>query len=219
MRATSNAMIGRRRWPRSEKLRIVAESYAPGASATAVAVRHGLHRNQLVAWRRQLRDHAAAQATVVQAGEQVGQFQAFRRGHELGHALGDAVVLAVVGLFQAVEEVGHRRLQQAGGVVELAGADAVGAALVLLDLLEGDAQGVGELGLDLLHRLRKRGAAAKDLRVLDILAVGGYHRSAIRVGRDVDAGAEQDGLAAESRRHARHEQHHPESGHFTWLIA
>ncbi|MEN9704794.1 MAG: hypothetical protein RLZZ393_673 [Pseudomonadota bacterium] len=27
------------------------------------------------------------------------------------------------------------------------------------------------------------------------------------------------GLAAESRRHARHEQHHPESGHFTWLIA
>ena len=31
----------RRRWPRVEKARIVAESYAPGASATAVAVRHG----------------------------------------------------------------------------------------------------------------------------------------------------------------------------------
>ena len=31
----------RRHWPRSEKARIVAESYAPGASATAVAVRHG----------------------------------------------------------------------------------------------------------------------------------------------------------------------------------
>jgi len=28
----------RRRWPRSEKARIVAESYAPGASATAVGV-------------------------------------------------------------------------------------------------------------------------------------------------------------------------------------
>ena len=27
------------------------------------------------------------------------------------------------------------------------------------------------------------------------------------------------GLAAESRRHVRHEQHHPEGGHFTWLIA
>jgi transposase len=49
----------RRRWPRSEKARIVAESYAPGASATAVAVRHGLHRNQIFAWRRQLRNHAA----------------------------------------------------------------------------------------------------------------------------------------------------------------
>jgi transposase len=28
-------------------------------SATAVAVRHGLHRNQIFAWRRQLRYHAA----------------------------------------------------------------------------------------------------------------------------------------------------------------
>jgi len=49
----------RRRWPRSEKARIVAESYAPGASATAVAVRHGLDRNQIFAWRRQLRNRAA----------------------------------------------------------------------------------------------------------------------------------------------------------------
>jgi len=49
----------RRRWARSEKARIVAESYAPGASATAVAVRHGLHRNQIFAWRRQLRNRAA----------------------------------------------------------------------------------------------------------------------------------------------------------------
>lgn len=49
----------RRRWPRSEKARIVAESYAPGASVTAVAVRHGLHRNQIFAWRLQLRNRAA----------------------------------------------------------------------------------------------------------------------------------------------------------------
>jgi transposase len=49
----------RRRWAGSEKARIVAESYAPGASATAVAVRHGLHRNQIFAWRRQLRNHPA----------------------------------------------------------------------------------------------------------------------------------------------------------------
>jgi len=49
----------RRRWPPSEKARIVAESYAPGASATAVAVHHGLHRNQIFTWRRQLRNRAA----------------------------------------------------------------------------------------------------------------------------------------------------------------
>lgn len=49
----------RRRWPPSEKARIVAESYAPGTSATAVALRHGLHRNQIFTWRRQLRNRAA----------------------------------------------------------------------------------------------------------------------------------------------------------------
>jgi len=37
----------------------VTESYAPGASGTALAVRHGLHRNQIFAWRRQLRNHPA----------------------------------------------------------------------------------------------------------------------------------------------------------------
>jgi transposase len=54
-----SGVVRRRRWPRSEKARIVAESYAPGTSATAVAVRHGLHRNQIFAWRRQLRTRAA----------------------------------------------------------------------------------------------------------------------------------------------------------------
>jgi transposase len=45
----------RRRWTAAEKARIVAESYAPGASGTSVALRHGLHRNQIFAWRRQFR--------------------------------------------------------------------------------------------------------------------------------------------------------------------
>jgi transposase len=39
----------RRRWTAQEKARIVAESYAPGASGTRVALRYGLHRNQLFA--------------------------------------------------------------------------------------------------------------------------------------------------------------------------
>ena len=51
-------VVRRRRWTAEEKVRIVAESYAPGASGTTVALRYGLHRNQLFAWRRQFRDGA-----------------------------------------------------------------------------------------------------------------------------------------------------------------
>ena len=48
----------RRRWTAAEKARIVAESYAPEASGTSVALRYGLHRNQIFAWRRQFRGGA-----------------------------------------------------------------------------------------------------------------------------------------------------------------
>ena len=51
----------RRRWSAAEKAAIVAESLAPGAVATStVALRHGLHRNQLYMWRRELRSGALA---------------------------------------------------------------------------------------------------------------------------------------------------------------
>jgi transposase len=49
----------RRRWTAAEKARIVTESYAPGASGTSVALRYGLHRNQIFAWRRQFRRDTA----------------------------------------------------------------------------------------------------------------------------------------------------------------
>ena len=45
----------RRRWSASEKAAIVAESLAPGAVASTIASRYGLHRNQLYTWRRELR--------------------------------------------------------------------------------------------------------------------------------------------------------------------
>jgi transposase len=48
----------RRRWSAAEKAAIVAESWAPGAVASTVALRHGLHRNQLYMWRRELRSGA-----------------------------------------------------------------------------------------------------------------------------------------------------------------
>jgi transposase len=53
----------RRRWTTAEKARIVAESYAPGASGTSVALHYGLHRNQIFAWRRQFRGVDGGNAT------------------------------------------------------------------------------------------------------------------------------------------------------------
>ena len=52
--------VRRRRWSAAEKAAIVAESLAPGAVASTVALRHGLHRNQLYMWRRELRSGALA---------------------------------------------------------------------------------------------------------------------------------------------------------------
>lgn len=50
----------RRRWSAEEKARVVAESLAPNAVASAVARRHGIHPNQLYGWRRELRVATAA---------------------------------------------------------------------------------------------------------------------------------------------------------------
>ena len=44
---------------------IVAESVAPGAKSSEIALRHGLHRNQLYDWRRQFRSAAVADAGFV----------------------------------------------------------------------------------------------------------------------------------------------------------
>jgi len=48
----------RRRWSLEEKARIVAESFGPGVVTSAVARRHGVHPNQLYAWRRELANSA-----------------------------------------------------------------------------------------------------------------------------------------------------------------
>jgi transposase len=55
----------RRRWSAAEKAAIVAESFAPGAVASTIALRHGLHRNQLYMWRRELRSGAFASPGIV----------------------------------------------------------------------------------------------------------------------------------------------------------
>lgn len=45
----------RRRWGEEDKRRIVAETFEPGASVSAVAKRHGLYPGQVFSWRRALR--------------------------------------------------------------------------------------------------------------------------------------------------------------------
>ena len=62
----------RRRWSDEEKAAIVAESQAPGAQASEIALRYGLHRNQLYGWRR---DFGSAFANAIaEAGAQGPDF-------------------------------------------------------------------------------------------------------------------------------------------------
>ena len=62
----------RRRWTDEEKAAIVAESQAPGAQASEIALRYGLHRNQLYGWRR---DFGSAVANAMaEAGAQGPDF-------------------------------------------------------------------------------------------------------------------------------------------------
>ena len=57
-RSGSTGAPRRRRWSAAEKAAIVAESLAPGAVASTVALGYGLHRNQLYMWRREVRSGA-----------------------------------------------------------------------------------------------------------------------------------------------------------------
>ena len=59
---------GRRRdWSAEDKARIVAESFEPGATVSAVARRHALSPQQLFAWRREIRKAAEAMPAFVPA--------------------------------------------------------------------------------------------------------------------------------------------------------
>lgn len=55
-------MQRRRRWSPEEKAQIVAESYGPSTTVSAVARRYGINTNQLFLWRRLLRDGASTPA-------------------------------------------------------------------------------------------------------------------------------------------------------------
>jgi transposase len=90
----------RRHWTTAEKAAIVAESLAPGAVASMVALRHGLHRNQLYAWRRELRAEAVADAgvSVPEFVPIVAEHRADAGAATIEIAVGDAVVRAGPGV-------------------------------------------------------------------------------------------------------------------------
>jgi transposase len=52
----------RRSWTMADKARIVAESFSGDCSASDVALKHGIHRNQIYNWRRELAEAAGAEA-------------------------------------------------------------------------------------------------------------------------------------------------------------
>src|SRR5438128_11718867 len=58
----------RRRWSAAEKVRMVEETFEPGATVSLVARRHGVAPNQLFTWRRLAAQGALAAAA---AGEEV----------------------------------------------------------------------------------------------------------------------------------------------------
>jgi transposase len=62
----------RRRWSPEEKQAIVAESLAPGASATAVARKYGIGTGLLCKWRHAVSGHGAAEAVHLAAVDVAG---------------------------------------------------------------------------------------------------------------------------------------------------
>ena len=90
----------RRRWSTAEKAAIVAESFVPGALASTVALRHGLHRNQLYMWRRELRSGALANRGIAMPDfvPLVPENRAASRTAAIEIEIGDAVLRAGAGV-------------------------------------------------------------------------------------------------------------------------
>lgn len=88
----------RRRWSTAEKAAIVAESFAPGAVTSTIALRHGLHRNQLYAWRRELRAAALADAGLPEFVPVVAESRAAPMMSIVEIEIGGAVVRAGPGV-------------------------------------------------------------------------------------------------------------------------
>jgi transposase len=91
----------------AEKAAIVAESQAPGAQTSEIALRYGLHRNQLYDWRREFGTVAVGKA-IAEADAQGPDFIPVVADAGSGSAaieieIGSAVVRVRMGVFSAHE--------------------------------------------------------------------------------------------------------------------
>lgn len=105
----------RRSWSREQKLAIVAEVEAPGASVSQVARRHGVHASLLFRWRRDLKAKPGAPASESPAPPPIQRF---------------VPVMLPPPDAPAPAKPGHIEITIAGGRTVRVGADVDTAALV-----------------------------------------------------------------------------------------
>ena len=82
----------RRRFSTEEKLRIVAESFDPAVSVSAVARRYGINPNQLFSWRRQLGEERSKEASLADCCPAVEAEAEATDGDVIEIALGGATI-------------------------------------------------------------------------------------------------------------------------------
>jgi len=108
----------RRRWSAEEKAEILAESFEPGARVSEVALRHGVNRGLLWAWRHEVRKSAAAGPTFVAlriADEAAGAQSPAARGPNAASATAAAEV--VTGAAGTIEiKIGKVQVRVSGTV-------------------------------------------------------------------------------------------------------
>ncbi len=99
----------RRRWSPAEKMAMVEETYAPGASVSFVARRHGVAPSQLFAWRRLAAEGALTAAGAGEPGVPASEYKALQaQVRELQRLLGKKTLEAEV-LKEALEVVDSKK--------------------------------------------------------------------------------------------------------------
>lgn len=100
----------RRRWSAAEKVRMVEETFEPGATVSLVARRHGVAPNQLFTWRRLAAQGALTAAAAGEAVIPASEHRALQQQvRELQRLLGKKT-LEVEILKEALDHVGPKKL-------------------------------------------------------------------------------------------------------------